>query len=108
VLHNAAPDLDAEGRPIIRIHSGEQVVSVGVAGSNLFNNDAAGLFTEQLIEARLHAELKRGKPPKASESDVTRDWDLLQKAMNGAESEVTARTRGPVQNGTQARAGNRP
>jgi len=35
LLHNAAPDLDAEGRPVMRIHVGEQVVSVGMAGSNL-------------------------------------------------------------------------
>ena len=47
-------------------------------------------FTEQLLEARLHAELRRGNPPKASESDVTRDWNLLQKAMNGSDAEVAA------------------
>jgi len=108
VLRNAAPDLDAEGRPVMWIRLGGEVVSVGIAGSNLFNNDAAGLFTKQLLEARLHAELKRGNPPKASESDITRDWFLLQTAMHGADGEVTARARGPVQNGTLVRAGNRP
>jgi len=108
VLRNAAPDLDAEGRPVMWIRLGGEVVSVGVAGSNLFNNDAAGLFTKQLLEARLHAELKRGNPPKASESDITRDWFLLQTAMHGADGEVTARAHGPVQNGTLVRAGNRP
>ncbi len=111
LLRNAAPDLDAQGRPVMRIQVGEDVVSVGVAGSNIFANDVPEPFTEQLLEARLHAELRRGNPPKASESDVTRDWNLLQRARNGPDAEVTARTHRPQQPGAQARSdhgGNRP
>jgi hypothetical protein len=111
LLHNAAPDLDAQGRPVMRIHVGEEVVSVGVTESNIFASDAPGQFAEQLLEARLHEELRRGNPPKASESDVTRDWNLLQKAMNGAYAEVAARPGRSPQSGSQARlerAGNQP
>jgi len=75
--------------------SGEETVSVGVSGSNIFANDASMQFTQQLLEARLHAELRRGSPPRASESDITRDWNLLQKAMNGSGVEVAARSRRP-------------
>jgi hypothetical protein len=110
LLHNGTPDLDAEGRPVVRIRIGEETVSVGVSGSNILASDAPGQFTEQLLEARLHAELRRGNPPKASESDVTRDWNLLQKAMNGAYAEV-ARPSRSLQSGSQARlepAGNQP
>ncbi len=111
LLHNGTPDLDAEGRPVVRIQIGEETVSVGVSGSNILANDAPGQFTEQLLEARLHAELRRGNPPKASESDVTRDWNLLQKAMNGAYAEAAAQPGRSLQSGSQVRmdrAGNQP
>src|SRR5579863_4596083 len=106
LLGNSAPGLDAEGRPILRIYRGEQVVNVGIAGGNIFSNDAAEQFTQQLLEARLHAELRRGSP-KASESDVARDWNLLQKALDN-QTEADAQPRRVVQNGGPARAGNRP
>jgi hypothetical protein len=95
LLRDAVPDLDAQGHPVLHIRRGEQVVSVGVASSNILNNDAAEAFTRELLEARLHSELRRGNPPKASESDVTRDWNLLQKAMDGANNEVAERSKHP-------------
>jgi hypothetical protein len=111
LLRNAVPDLDAQGHPIFRIQVGEETVSVGVSGSNIFTNDASGPYAQQLLEARLHAELHRGSPPKASESDVTRDWNMLQKARNGSDAEVATRTRRPLQTGSPGRtdrAGNQP
>jgi len=111
LLRHAAPDLDAQGRPVLRIPMGEEVVSVGVSGSNILANDAPEPFTQELLAARLRDELRRGKPPKASESDVTRDWNLLQKAMNGSDAEMAAPSRRPPQPGFQARtdrAGNQP
>lgn len=105
VLRNAAPDLDAEGRPILRIREADEVVTVGVAGSNLFESagdDPADeqiaeaiteQVTEQLLEARLRAELRRGSPPKVSESDVTRDWNLLQRAIDASNSELAGHAR---------------
>ena len=111
LLRNAVPDLDAQGHPIFRIQVGEETVSIGVSGSNIFTNDASGPYAQQLLEARLHAELRRGSPPKASESDVTRDWNMLEKAMNGSDADVAIRNRRPQQTGSQARserAGNQP
>jgi hypothetical protein len=111
LLRDAAPDLDAQGRPVLRIPVGEGVVNVGVSGSNILANDAPEPFTQELLVARLRDELRRGKPPKASESDVTRDWNLLQKAMNGSDVEVAARSRRAPQTGFQLhtdRAGNQP
>jgi hypothetical protein len=110
ILRNAAPDFDAQGRPVLWIRVGGEVVSVGVSGSNILANDAPEQFTEQLLEARLRAELRRGSPPKASESDVTRDWNRLQKALDGSDAEV-ARARRPQQPGSAVRSdrvGNRP
>ena len=42
LLRNATPDLDAQGRPVLRIHVGDEVVSVGVSGSNILASDAPG------------------------------------------------------------------
>jgi hypothetical protein len=111
LLHNAVPDLDAEGRPVMLIPMGEGVVSVGVSGSNILASDAPEPFMQELLEARLHAELRRGSPPKVSESDVTHDWNLLQKAIGGSDVEVAARSRRPQQASSQSRlerAGNQP
>jgi len=106
-LRNAIPDLDAQGRPVLLIHQGEEVVSVGVSGGNVFTNDVPGQFTQQLLEARLHAELRRGAPPKVSESDVERDWNRLQKAVSGSDPDLAAGSH-RTQSTSAARAGNRP
>ncbi len=94
LLRNAIPDFDADGRPVLRIRQGAELVSVGIAESNLFSDPAASSLAQQLIEARLRAELKRGVP-KASESDVTHDWDLLHELLNSAERQV-AQTHHPI------------
>ena len=108
VLHNAVPGFDAGGHPILRIRQGEDVVNLGVAGSNILTDDASSRLAQQLLEARLHAELRRGSSPKASESDVTRDWNMLQQAMNGPDADVTVHTRRPQQPGSAAPGGNQP
>jgi hypothetical protein len=89
LLNKAVPQLDAEGRPLVQIKDGEQVVSVGVSAENVLTDGAAPL-TQQLLEARLQEELRRGAPPKASENDVERDWKLLQRAINGGREQEIA------------------
>ena len=111
LLHDAAPEFDSQGRPIMLIPVGEQVVSVGVSDSNILGSDAPQPLMQKLLEARLHAELRKGSPPKASESDITRDWNLLQKAMNGSDVEEAARFHRPQQLALQSRPdrpGNQP
>jgi hypothetical protein len=90
LLHSAAPDFDAEGRPVLRIRKGSDVMSVGIAESNIFAN-ASEPLTQELLEARLRSELKRGVP-KASESDVSHDWELLQRALNRSDREMASQT----------------
>jgi len=109
LLRNAVPDLDAQGRPVLRIQVGEDVVIVGVSGSNIFADQAPKEFVQQLLEARLHAELRRGSPPKASESDVTRDWEMLQRAIYGPNDELAVQPRRALQSGAQGHpGGNQP
>ena len=104
LLRDAAPEFDAQGRPVMLIPVGEQVVSVGVSESNILGSDAPQPIMQKLLEARLHAELRKGSPPKASESDITRDWNLLQKAMNGSDFEEAARFHRPQQLTSQSRS----
>ncbi|MCU1302779.1 MAG: hypothetical protein JWQ87_3063 [Candidatus Sulfotelmatobacter sp.] len=111
LFRNSVPDFDAQGRPVFRIQSGEQVVSVGISPSNILENVAAARFTEELLEARLHAELRHGSSPKVSESDVARDWDLLQKSRDSYYAEASVRMNRPLQSAASTRserAGNRP
>ncbi|MGA8762101.1 MAG: hypothetical protein WB562_04345 [Candidatus Sulfotelmatobacter sp.] len=88
---NASPGLDAEGRPLLQVKSGENLVSVGISAENILEEGAVPELTQQLLQARLQQELRRGAPPKASESDIERDWELLQQAMNGGPGPVIAK-----------------
>ena len=87
------------------------MTSVGVSPSNILDNYSANRFTQQLLEARLQAELRRGSSLKVSESDVARDWDLLQKSRNKLDTETSVRPNRNPQTGSSPRlerAGNRP
>jgi hypothetical protein len=74
----------------LQIKTGEQVVSVGVSADNVLGDDPAPLLTQELLEARLHEELRRGGPPKASVGDVQRDWSLLQEAIGSGRESIVA------------------
>jgi hypothetical protein len=89
-MGNAAPGFDSKGRLVLRVEAGDRVVSVGIAAENIFAKDSFGLFAQQVLEARLQAELRRGNPPRVSESDIEHDWNLLQKAMKTVDNEVAA------------------
>jgi hypothetical protein len=117
ILRNASPDLDADGHPVLRMIVGEEAVSVGIAESNIFTNDPNSLpdsltkLQEQLLEKRLQEELRRGSPPKVSESDVAHDWKLLQRALTESDDKAAARSAKLTQPTSQARGegtGNRP
>jgi hypothetical protein len=111
LFRDSSPDFDAQGRPVLRIQRGEEVVSVGISRSNILDNHTADRFTQQFLEARLHTQLRRGSSPKASESDIARDWDLLQKSRNVPGPEASIRSSRILQTGSSTRserAGNQP
>ncbi len=109
LFRNSAPDFDAQGRPVLRIQTGDEVVSVGVASSNILENGVSDRLTQELLEARLHAELRRGASPKVSESDVERDWNLLQQSRGNPEAMTSMRRLQAASLSERAeRAGNRP
>jgi hypothetical protein len=99
----ARPDLDEEGRPILQMTVDGHIVRVGASSENVLNGSTPEL-ARQLIEARLQSEL-RGKSPQAvSESEIARDWRLLQGTVPDGTTPLTAST---VQRSVSVR-GNRP
>src|SRR5260370_26796965 len=111
LFRNTAPAFDAQGRPILRIQRGEEVASVGVSPSNILDHYSANRFTQQLLEARLQAELRRGPSLNVSASDAARACDFLQKSRNNHDTEASVRPNRNPQTGSSPRlerAGNRP
>ena len=110
VLAKANPDFDGQGRPVLQLQIGEQTVSVGDSVNNILSSGSSEL-AQQLLEARLQAELRRGAPPKVSQSEMARDWRLLQAARNDRDTQVAA---GPPQRSPEVSSrlerndGNRP
>ena len=110
MMNTGAPGFDSEGRPVLRMRIGDEEVSLGVAEGNLFATASSGRLAQQLLEARLREELRRGSP-KVSANGVEHDWTLLEKAVNAPDNQLAAQDARPLQAGSQLRwapTGNRP
>jgi hypothetical protein len=88
IMNSATPGFDSKGRPMIRMGAGKETEILGVAEGNLISPERQSQFAEQLLEARLHQELRKGNSPKVSLSDVERDWNLLMKSNSARGDEV--------------------
>jgi len=88
----AKPALDPQGSPILEMQVGDKSVRVGVAAGNIMNGNASPELVRQLLEARLQSELQHPLPHGISESEVERDWTLLQQAATRRDSRLTARS----------------
>jgi hypothetical protein len=78
----AQMEFDAQGRPVLQMRVGERLVKVGVSADNILTSSAPSQFVQELLEARLEAELRRKAEPTVSEKELVRDWQLLQQARN--------------------------
>jgi hypothetical protein len=74
------PQLDPEGRPMLRVRVGEKFVDVGISRENILLSPDPANLAQNLVAARLSMELRRGEP-KASGNDVISDWRLLHQLM---------------------------
>jgi len=76
-LHAAAePVFDAFGGPALQVRVGGEVISVGIARSNILNVSAGYEFAAGLVKARLREELKSAAR-KTARADVESDLLLL-------------------------------
>jgi hypothetical protein len=88
----ARPAVDSHGHPILEMQVGENVIRVGASASNVMNGNAPPELVRQLLEARLGSELRHPSPHSISESEVERDWSLLQRAASQSDSRLTSRS----------------
>jgi hypothetical protein len=77
----AKTTVDAQGRPVLQLQMEDGVVEVGAAADNVLNGNAPPQLVSQLLEARLQSELRRRSAQDISETEVERDWQLLQKSV---------------------------
>ncbi|HKV78235.1 MAG TPA: hypothetical protein VJP02_08860 [Candidatus Sulfotelmatobacter sp.] len=88
----AQPALDSQGHPILEMQVGEKFVRVGASASNIMNGDAPPELVRQLLAARLGSELRHPSPHSIAESEVDRDWNLLQRTASERDSSFTSRS----------------
>jgi len=81
-LHAAAqPIFDVFGGPALQVRVGGEVMSVGIARSNILNFPAGYEFAAHLVKARLREELKSAAARKTARADVESDLVLLQQLL---------------------------
>jgi hypothetical protein len=81
----AQTGVDEQGSPMLQLHVGDSFVQIGAAANNVLSGHAPPELERQLLMARLQSELRGRSTRGLTETDVARDWDLLQKAMGESE-----------------------
>jgi|SRR5579862_1740173 len=105
-LQSGAMDgVDAEGRPILEVRVGDSLVRIGVSPENILSGNAPPELVRQLLEARLQSELSHRPAAGITETEVARDWQLLQQTMS-SDSDGTSGARSTQRPG--GFRGNRP
>jgi hypothetical protein len=74
---NAQPELDEAGRPVLNVRLGDETVKVGLTRENIVSSTESTEIAQHFLLVRLREELRR-KAPKAAQSDVHRDLNLLE------------------------------
>lgn len=95
----AEPEVDAAGRPVLRLKLGESPVAVGLTRDNIVSASEAPEIAQHLLVVRLREELRKSAP-KIAASDVYNDFRLLEELRRGrgesspAVADVGAKTGG--------------
>ncbi len=105
---HAKIDLDEKGRPILQMQVGEQTVRIGDSAENILSSSAPPELVRQLLEARLQSELGRASAKGVTETEVTRDWKLLQQTLPPANSANDSGTTGHSSSHPDTGRGDRP
>jgi hypothetical protein len=82
LLSNARLGLDRDGRPVLQVRSGDSFVEVGITRDNVLKDPATSEFAQELLVARIREQLRSGKPPRTSETELRKDWALLKTAFS--------------------------
>jgi hypothetical protein len=79
----ARTDFDDQDAPILILNSqaGDQPIRLGATAANVLNGSAPPQLAQQILAARLESELRHAPPNGISQSELSRDWNLLQQTM---------------------------
>ena len=99
---SAEPQLDAAGRPQLRLRVGDNPLAVGLARENMIGDSSSSTIAQRLMLIRLREELR--KTPRVSQSDVSKDLLLLEELRRG-HHEPAASMAGRQDDGTASAAG---
>ncbi len=105
----AVYDFDDQGRPVLRVQVGENLVEIGASADNILSGSASPQLVRQLLEARLQSELSHKSAIGLSETEIERDWKLLQQTVSRqtvADSDLRFAAHSPQR--TENVRGNRP
>lgn len=89
-VEKAQPELDSEGRPVLRVSDGSDTTELGVTREELQSEDASVELQRGLMVARLKQTLSRSRAPRISSNELREDWRLLEK-IDTAEQEKLSR-----------------
>jgi hypothetical protein len=79
--NSSEPRLDEYGRLTLRVQMDEQWVDVGMSRENILNDRTPPDLAKELLAARLQEELRSSDSPRASETEVMNDWNLLRQVL---------------------------
>lgn len=79
--NNSEPQLDEYGRVTLRVQMNEEWVDVGIARENILHDGTPSDLARELLAARLQEELRSGDSPRASETEVMNDWNMLRQVL---------------------------
>jgi hypothetical protein len=79
--NNSEPQLDANGRVTLHVQRDEQWVDVGIARENILNESTPPDLAKELLAARLQEELRSSDSPRASQTEVLHDWNMLRQVL---------------------------
>ncbi len=88
----AQPGIDSQGRPVLQLQVGEKLVRVGASAGNILEGNPPPEIVRQLLEARLGSELRHPTPHSVSESEVERDWSMLQRVAAESDARLASRS----------------
>jgi hypothetical protein len=66
---------------VLAVRSGNEIVEVGITRGNVLNGTAPRPIVQDLLVARMREQLRNGRAPKTTDSQVRQDWKLLTAAF---------------------------
>lgn len=81
----ARTDFDDQGEPVLQTQFDGRAVRIGLSAENLFQGNTPPRLMRELIEARLQSELHGRSTHAVTETEITRDWSLLQQTLSAKE-----------------------